>query len=357
MSVRRHISYGSTSHFRDFRRAIHNDIKYLRNKDLFKLLRDEDREPTTEELEAINAPVSLPQVTLTGSEKIHGSFCSVCYSQGEIWIQSRNSIKTVLGDMNGLAQFVKSIEKEVLDLVFKLVEEYNLDLTTHTLALDGEWAGSNIQGKNAACSGVPNSIYLFEHFRVVSNEDNTSELLPTEPLKDLVAETDRVYLVKEFGEYTITLDLSEDNEVNLQKLKELAESIEDNSPVAKYFNKPDNIGEGAVLFTTYNGITYKVKTKADKHAGKAKAPREKLSDEVLEARSKLAEEVTPAWRIAQGISELGITESKEVGLLIKWVLTDIVKEETLTIEEAGLTLRDINSNVAKTVKDYYFNSL
>jgi hypothetical protein len=85
---------------------------------------------------------------------------------------------------------------------------------------------------------------------------------------------------------------------------------------------------------------------------------------VDDAREQLkidtAMKLTPVWRIDQGIQEVcdtlngGKLNTEQLGSIIKWVMSDIIKEETITLNESGLTLKEVSSNVSRLVKERFF---
>ena len=300
----------------------------------------------------------MPTLTFVGSEKLHGENMAVCYSQGEIWVQGRNHVRTLLGDQNGMAHFVESTESTWMQIFHLLEGRDYIDTNTHTIVLDCEWAGGNIQKGNAACSGTDKGAYLFDYYRVVSNVDDSEVLRPTEGIGYAPS---GIYNMASFGSVTITLDFSNPDKCE-EDLKKLASVYEDHSPIAAHFDKPDNVGEGAYLYclATADHPTYRLKTKGEKHGGKPKVPREpkvKISDEELLRHTALAAQVTPVWRITQAITESNATEMKHLGQVIKGVIADVAKEETPTLLEAGIELKNLSRYISAEVKQYYFDSL
>lgn len=167
-----------------------------------------------------------------------------------------------------------------------------------------------------------------------------------------------IYHMRHFREFTITLDFSNPHQCE-RTLQLLAESIEDNSPIAKYYNKPDNVGEGAYLWCNYNGEMLRLKTKGLKHGGKPKEKRvQKPLDSELEIKlQNLADKVTPEWRLTQAITETNATEMKHIGEVMKWVNQDIIKEEMPLLHEAGVEPKQLGRFVASIVKKYYIDSI
>jgi len=354
-TVRRHIKFPDTPRFN----KLYESVAKMTNKNDRLTYADYDPslgEPPTEEqkIKLQEYKPNLPTLTFVGSEKLHGENMAICYSEGEMWVQGRRQVRTLLGDQNGMAHFVEERKKLFTELFMQIITElFEGRITNKTIVLDAEWAGGNIQKGNAACSGTDKAVYLFDYFRIVDNITEEVEFVST---LDLHIQQDvQIYKMADFGKYTIQLDFNKPKQCE-EQLNELALKIEEHSPIAEYFKKPDNVGEGVYLYSEYKEELLRLKAKGEKHGGKPKQPREpkqKLTDEQTKALLDLADKVTPVWRITQGITETNATEVKHVGALIGWVIQDIKKEEVLTKSE----LSNISRYVAQITKDYYFNSL
>lgn len=356
-SVRRHIGFGSTPSFKNLYTAVRQmtdtpgRLKYADYNPSLGI------PPTEEQKEKLQEySPKIPTLTFAGSEKLHGENMAVCCSGDEVWVQGRNHIRTILGDQNGMAQFVE-LTKAHWDIILTQVENlYDINIHTHTIVLDMEWAGGNIQKGNAACSGTDKGAYLFDYCRIVTNETGETQFKSLQGIN--IPEGTNIYLMSNFGSYTLHLDFNKPSECE-EQLEKLAVLIEEKSPIAQHFNKPDNVGEGVYLWAEYNGEMLRVKAKGEKHGGKPKTPKDRVerSSEKIEQLTSLANKVTPVWRLTQAITETGASEIKHIGMVIKWVMQDIAKEEVPVLIEAGITLKDLNSYVAKIVKEYYFDSL
>jgi len=358
MSVRRHLGFGSTLAFRNLYPQVArltDNAGRLAYANYDPSLGEPPNEVQLELLQ--NYKCDMPTITFTGSEKLHGENMAVCYSQGELWVQGRNHIRTLLGDQNGMAQFVESTKDQWLGLFMEIGHREELDDQDHTIVIDCEWAGGNIQKGNAACSGTDKGAYIFDYCRVVNNDTNESEYKSTEGL--FIPTDSSIYLMSSFASYSAVLDFNEPSQCE-KDLERMATAIEDSSPIAAYFDKPNNVGEGAYLWATYNGNVLRLKAKGLKHGGKPKVPRENskvLSSEDAKEINAFAEAVTPVWRITQAIAESGATEHKHIGMVIKWVLTDIAKEEGPLIAAITVEYKKTHSTIISIVKAYYLDSL
>jgi len=104
-----------------------------------------------------------------------------------------------------------------------------------------------------------------------------------------------------------------------------------------------------------------MKSKGEEHAvgGKVKTVKP-VDNEKLSKIIDVAEKVTPVWRLDQMLTQAcdlqngGFIERRKMGDYIKLVVQDIIKEDTDTIMEAGLDMKDINSKVSDIAKRYFF---
>lgn len=357
MSTQRHLGFGSTDHFANLLKAVN------RNTDNGGRLAFAGYDPalgvppTPAQVELLQSyRPELPIIKFVGSEKLHGTNMAVCFSNGELWVQSRNRIATVDDDQDGMAQYVADHKAAWMEIINGIIEYDFIDTITHTMVLDCEWAGGNIQKGNAACSDTDKAAYLFDHYRVVENGDDSKQTFHS--TAGIGHEDHRIFNMASFGEYVITLDFNKPEECKAA-LQGMAEQIEEKSPIAAHFGKPSNVGEGVYLHSEpFDGHPmYKLKAKGEKHGGKPKVPQAPVDDARIAYLTTIAEKVTPTWRLSQAITDTGATERKHIGLLMKWVGEDIQKEEMPTLEEADVTFKDISKIVGNIVKTYYFNSL
>ena len=359
--LRKHVHYGSTPNLYNLVTTVKSNTD--RNGRLLYASYDPTLGvPPTEEQKVLLSEYTpiLPVITFTGSEKLHGENMAVCYFKGEYWVQGRNHIRIpVTGDQNGMAQFVEDTLESWTTLINYYVDTYSIDTDTHILCIDCEWAGANIHKGSAACSGITKSAFIFDHIRVVNYEDLESSITLDSSYSGEHLHPN-IHFMKSFGTYSVTIDFNDLIKAS-NDLDTLVSSIEDSSPIARFFNKPDNVGEGLYLISEPTGEhpAYRLKAKGTKHGGKPKVLKTQsaLSEDELQEHLDLAEKVTPTWRLSQAIQETQAISIKDTGKVIAWVIQDIIKEESLALEEADISLNAIKRLVSSITKDYFHSQL
>lgn len=358
---KRMIKYPSIDQYRTVVKNIKHHAAYLG--------KDESGEPIFDFLKP------SPILTFSISEKIHGSNMAVCYSLPTgLWVQSRNNIITLESDNAGCAFEVEKNKEEWLQIIEELAEENNIDLEHNIISVYAEWCGGNIQ-KNSAVSGLDKRAIIFQFFKcsslIHSEDDNKSSYWletcitgteddPNSNEKTWISDNDEnIYNIMDFPNYSQEIDFNKP-EIAQNKLITLMENIEEASPVGKAFGKEDNIGEGIVCSCLHEGALYQFKVKGDKHSNsKVKTP--KVVDlEALEALDRFVESITHNWRFEQGLVEVfgsdyqNTIDRKKIGLFMKWIAQDTIKEEMDLIKESGFELKPVMSRVNQKAKEYFF---
>lgn len=339
--MKQHITFGSTPKF--------DTIVYEATKEsVANFCRTNKKEYNGE-------PLDLPIVKCFGTEKIHGTNGAVCYNNiDDFWVQARNRIIDIGDDNYGCASAAIANRDAWLSIITTLAIKHDICLTTNTLTVYYEWAGSNIQGDNSAVSGLEKSAFIFEVARV-TNDEGRDEWITTDGLCHPDA---NIYNLLNYQTYEVDLNLN-DYDACMSMLDQITyEQVEAKSPVGVQFGL-DNIGEGVYYTCVVNGQLMRFKHKGDLHGGKPKVPKVHVSvdDERVAFLLSVADEVTPTWRLTQAIQETNATTMKDIGSVIKFVQTDILKEEGLTLDKHGIKLKDIVKYVVDITKKYYIDNV
>lgn len=352
---------------------------------------------------AMNRNAKMPTLTIVASEKIHGTNAAVCYNEIDgFWVQSRSNIITVDSDnaecatyihgrgTPGKKDYIAPRKPEWMNIINALANEYNIDLKTNTIAVFYEWCGGNIQ-TNSAVSGLDKQAIIFQHFRVtpfateeqvqiidleqgqtfeVEREPEHYWLETCETIRPGNASYVNWISVPEFGihnimnfpTYEIEIDFN-NAQMSQNKLIELVDKIEANSPVGQALGKDGNIGEGVVCTFMYKDKLYKFKVKGEKHS-KSKVKTLSPVDEAKEqAKIDFANYACPAWRLEQMYQETfdtlngGKGDVKKTGDFLRAVIGDVMKEEADVMKDRGLEPKEVNGKISQVARQWFMEQL
>jgi len=166
-----------------------------------------------------------------------------------------------------------------------------------------------------------------------------------------------LYNIFKFDSRYITLNFANPVELQQELLKDV-QDVELECPVAAHFGV-FGVGEGYVY--TSNCGKYKFKVKGEKHTvSKTKV----MTAEESEAMSAVADfviDTVTEVRLNQGIEylkEMNLPiENKSLGEYIKWVVTDLLKEEGDLVEELKLNPKAVNKQVSKVARLFFQSQL
>lgn len=350
--MKQFISFGSIKQFNEVAKDVNHMSKFNGV--------DENQKP-------IYKSTKNPVLKAIGSEKIHGTNFTIAYNDIDgIWYQSRNDIITPEKDHAGSAFFAEANKEVLISIIKSLSAEYSIDLTKNTIVICGEWAGMGIQ-KKAAVDGLSKRYFLFQHFKVAPiNEEERIKGTYWEETKvngKWIDNTERsIYNIMNFPTYEMEIDF-ENPKLYVNKMVELVQEIEKNSPVGQSFGIQNNIGEGVVFTIKYNGVVLKWKVKGEKHS-KTKVKQLKPVDNVKEQlKIDIANKVTPAWRLEQMFDLANDTINggqatiDNIAEFLRMVVKDIIKEESNLLIDNGLEIKDISSMVSRIARNWYLEQI
>lgn len=297
----------------------------------------------------------LPTLTFTGTVKLHGTNSGVTMTRnGLMYPQSRENVISLENDNAGFASFVDT-KKDVFETIFNIFDFSDFDYLT----IFGEWCGNGIQ-KGVAICGLPKMFVVFDIKGSYDDEQKDSYYFDVDDINKISSHDDFIYNIYEFQTYTIDIDFSRYESVQ-NKLLELTKNVGDECPVGKALGSI-GIGEGIVWsYRNSDGQKFRFKVKDERHAGKSKIKILKpVDDEKLAKIYDIAEKVTPVWRLSQMIEKScdvmngGYIDRSKLGVFIKMVIDDIVKEDMDILEENEITVKDISKVVSEISKKYFF---
>jgi len=296
----------------------------------------------------------LPTLTFTGSVKLHGTNAGVTLSKdGEMYAQSREHIISVENDNAGFAFFVES-NKEKFKELFKTLDFRDADYIT----IFGEWSGGNIQ-KGVAINGLPK---MFVVFAVkLSYEDDlekTNYFLTDDETKHIKNVDSLIFNILDYETYSIDIDFNEP-QIAQNKMIELTNEVEKKCPVGAAFGK-DGVGEGIVWKCDTENGTIRFKVKGKKHSSSKMKVLAPIDTEKLNSIKEFAEYSVTESRLRQGIEKVftSLNESvdiKKMGEFLRWINSDIMKEEMDTLKDNGLEPKDVNKAISNIARDWFLD--
>ncbi len=311
--------------------------------------------------------ISHPIITFIGTVKLHGTNSSFCYQKSEdkFWVQSRNRILTVDRDNAGFCEFINSNLLVLKKIANKIYEQEQLDDTT-IVTIYGEWCGPGIQNK-VAIAKIPNKSFVIFDVKITTI-DEKNRWAKLKNLRSIPNYSDEnVYNIFNFPTWRIEIDTSNPNSYQ-NTLIEITEQVEKECPVAKEIGI-SGCGEG-VVWTFYdnsnktNGIyndRTRFKVKGVKHSVTKVKKLASVDIERLNSIHEAVSNLATDNRIDQAVDVVIKENSEEpsithLGKIIQWVLADIGKEESDTLEASGFTLKDISKKVSIRVREYYMQN-
>lgn len=333
----------------------------------------------------------LDKIILHGTVKIHGTNACIAYDvkKDKLFFQSRNNIIAVGNDNAGFAQYATDNEDFYKKAIKEIISVYQ-DECCKLHELDevyiyGEWAGQGIQ-KGVALSSVDR---FFSPFQVAFVKDDvitgcldfgTGFYESENKIKEILFNKEaRCFPVTVFPTYKVELDLDNVSAAQ-QQIVDLTLKIEDECPVGKYFGV-NGIGEG-IVFTSINLIRlYPIeenhiqlhkpleskflhlnfKSKGMLHSVSKVKTIAPVNVEKVRKEQELIEYAVTENRLNQGLEYLKENhlelDVKNIGTFIKWIVSDVMKEEIDTIRENGLSEKGVPKLIGNKAKKWFFNKM
>lgn len=338
---KKHVSFSKIPQFRDVIRNVNKQAQFVGL--------DKNGEPI------FNNNIVKPTLDFDGTVKLHGTNSSVCTNGNEIWFQSRKRIITLENDNHGFASFcTKRIEvmKNILENIQKRINEED-----YIISLFGEYCGEGIQNG----VGITTLPKMFVIFAIkVSVEDKESYYVDSTNIRDT---ENQIYNIADFQTFNLNIDFNYP-EVAQNEIVKLVEEVENECPVAKELKAKGDVktGEGIVWTGYFKDTRHIFKTKGEKHSvTKVK----KIASVDIEKVNSIKEFVNYAVtenRMKQAVEVLFTSENVEptiqkMGDFLRWVIQDIVKEESDVLAGNDLTVKDIGRYVSNEARPWFQNLL
>lgn len=347
----KHISFPSIEQFR-------NVIYNVNRSASYGGYNEETKEPI------ILSAYTLPTLKFRGTVKLHGTNAGIVLSnEGDVSFQSRENILSLMHDNAGFFLYGSNLPKEFFDTFRNRFIKDN----TVAVAIYGEWCGGNIQ-KGVGISGLPKMFVLFGVKTYTSLErDEQGKMSDGEWVnyklwEDIEFPEQKVYNINKFPTYEIEIDFAHP-QLSQNKLVELTIAVEQECPVAKHFGNT-GIGEGIVwqcITEGYNNSGYWMKVKGEKHQSSKTKTLAPVDIEEIRSINEFAKNVTTESRLNQGLEKLKEThkevDRKLTGEYLKWITSDVLKEEGDTIVQNNLDSKKVLAEVSTIARQWFFTQI
>lgn len=311
-----------------------------------------------------------PTIKFTGTVKLHGTNAAVGWSRSspQLSIQSRKNLITVDKDNAGFAKFALGEHRP--EWFHELLSQLSMKLGRDMVHVFGEWCGKGIQ-KGVGIAEVDPLFVIFgvRTERTILNEDGMEEQLGEWHSPQIIPESMldalndlRVFHCFQFPHWDLDIDFTSVGLGEAQtELSRLTDLVEQECPVAKHFGV-SGVGEGVVWTGTYGEHHLRFKVKGEKHSVTKVKTLAKVDTEKLRNIEEFISYAVTENRLEQGYDELFTKQEKEpsnkdIGMFIRWVNTDVLKEESDTLESNGLTSKDVGKALSAKAKTWFVNKM
>jgi len=295
---------------------------------------------------AIDPTVPKPKLTFRGTVKAHGTNMSVTVSGDGFVTSSRNNVITPENDVFGFSKWANSpdVKAAIRDLGYGSTEDVHITYY-------GEWCGGNIQ-KGVAISGLDKMWIIFAVKMSTTGQDPCwlrTEVLESNNSLGIYKETD-------FPTYTVEVDFANPG-FAANEMAEIVTAVEEECPIGKHFGV-SGIGEG-VVFSKFNydtGSRIVFKVKGQKHSVSKVKTLAPVDIEKVKSINAFVEYSVTVARLEQGATEVldSDFDRKNLGKFIKWVSSDVIKEESDVLEGNDLTMADVGRKLSEVAKTWFF---
>jgi hypothetical protein len=299
-----------------------------------------------------------PVLSFRGTVKLHGTNAGICFNNhAGYWFQSRERFISVENDNYGFSAFCEGNIFPFTLMFISISKKYNIDMDKFTISIFGEWCGKSIQN-NVAVSELAKAFYIFG-IKVTPIEGDDETRAKGSYWVDYAGfrDTDHgIFNILDFETFSIDIDFNMP-ELSQNKLVELTEYVEKECPVGKHFGI-SGIGEGIVWDISVNGEVYRFKTKGERHSASKVKTVAPVDVERLNGIVEFIDYAVTENRFNQALENVFFNNEpidvKKLGDVIKWVMADIIKEETDTMDKNGLSPKEIGKYVSDKVRKLFF---
>lgn len=339
-----------------------NTIRGVRD---YMLRKHGKRDENGELLREGQIKVPLPTLEFIGTVKLHGTNSSWNYNvkTDEVVCQSRNRVLTLESDNAGFAIWSHS-NMDTIKEAFKalyaamegsLVSDLITNLITN-IVVYGEWAGPGIQ-KGVAISEIDRKSFFIFDIAIIYENGDEEHFNHSMGFEDVITHIEDVYFMTYYKTWVIEIDFENPEKVQNDLIK-ITEEVENCCPVGNAFGV-EGVGEG-VVWTHYlpDGDTLRFKVKGEKHSVSKVKTLAAVDIEKINKVADFVDSVLTDARLEQGIQylkEMGHPiDAKSTGHFVKWVASDVFKEEADTIVGNNLDSKMVGKQVSNEARKWFF---
>lgn len=302
------------------------------------------------ELRYVFGETSPNKLKYRGTVKLHGTHADVVrhFSNDGFndVIQSRNRILSAEHDNQDCFCFLSSKNfSRIFDMINNVHEA---EVKSHIM-ICGEYCGQGIQSKVALCKLTK----MFVIFGIKIDH----QWMDMSKFKDVYCTSDAIYNIMNFPTYEIEINLN-DTQPSQDYMAQLTEGIDAECPVAYQLAGIKGVGEG-VVWTCMDNPSSRLwfKTKGKTHCTSVTKESVPCKTEQIQVVTDFLDSVVTETRLSQGIDyliEFGVAlEIQSTSQFVKWVYEDIIKEESDTINENSLNIKEIRTGASKLASAWY----
>lgn len=332
----KHYNFGSIEQFRNICKQIKMEAEY------------QGKDANGNAIYNPTAP--KPVLSFLGTVKLHGTNAAIVYSKEHgLYAQSRERVLSIESDNAGFAFYVES-NREYFEKKFAQIMTEDYD----TVIIYGEWAGGNIQKGVGICNVLKKFYpFLMKYFK---GDELFLQEIPYGGHDGWCANNSLgIHPITQFDNFKMDIDFNHPELVQNELIR-ITEEVERECPVAKHFGH-SGIGEGVVWTADWNGKQYRFKVKGEKHSSSKVKTLASIDTDKIENCQKFAEYAVTESRFEQALQAVfpdGNLDVKQIGALLKWMNTDIIKEEMDTLTSNGLEFKEVAKHIADATKKMFF---
>lgn len=327
----------------------------------------------------INELAVAPTLGYIGTVKLHGTNASIVLQKdGTISFHSKNNLLgyvkngrfTLLSDNAAFAQEMFQRFYSVLEVIegAKRVVKNVTGVDLLPIKISGEWCGQGIQ-RGVGISYLPKrSLFIFGIKAGDTKAEDRQGWLPVETTSQLTStytHLEGIYAITDFPFKKVEIDFNE--ALSSQNyLVECTLEVEDTCPVSKELGlvnqdgAPQLLGEGLVWTPTSEDFCWDsgnwFKTKGERHSVSKVKSVAAVDTDKLGSIKEFVEYAVTENRLHQGILAVG-KDQKLIGAFIGWINKDIYKEESDTLADNNLSMKDVGSSLANKARTWYISQL